>query len=74
MIILYYFIQGIGTPGIKECNTPPSSPMLVTKTTRKMAVPIDTDSVDFRDSSSDFYDLHDSMQLGELIELLIPMQ
>ena len=63
-----YFIQDIGTPGIKECNT------LLSSTTRKMAVPIDTDSVDFRDSSSDFYDLHNSRQLGELIELLIPMQ
>ena len=53
---------------IEEFSTPPSSPVLATRTRRKAAVPT-TDSVDYkptslRDSSNN---LQDNIQLGELL-------
>ena len=51
-------------PGLamEEFSTPPSSPVLVTRTARKTTVPT-ADSVTTEDSSNDSHD----MQLGELI-------
>ncbi|MCG8620489.1 MAG: hypothetical protein MJE68_00635, partial [Proteobacteria bacterium] len=49
---------------IEEFSTPPSSPVLATRTRRKIALPT-TDSVDYKSTRDSCNDLNDTIQLGE---------
>ena len=52
---------------IEEFSTPPSSPVLATRTRKKAAVPTpDSESVDYKSTRDPSNDLQDSIQLGEL--------
>ena len=54
---------------IEEFSTPPSSPVLATRTRNKAAVLVptpDSESVDYKSTRDPSNDLQDSIQLGEL--------
>ena len=53
---------------IEEFSTPPSSPVLATRTRKKAAVPTtNSESVDYKSTTRDPSNLQDSIQLGELL-------